>query len=193
MSKQTKIIIGVIAGILVLCLAICVVGGLLTTILGRNIAANANADPEKAAQTASEIADFTPPAGYQPVTGLNILGYTIVVYDNTSEASDVMILMQMPGLTEIDEATIRQMQQAMERQSGQRMNNMQVIETRDLTIRDKPARVIIQEGTYSDNSAPVRQAMVAFQGKGGVAMLMLAAPTDTWDQASIDRMVESIR
>lgn len=192
MSRQTKIIIGVVAGFLVLCLAICVVGGVFTSILGRNISTDMKPDPEKAAQTAGEIADFTPPDGFQPMSGFTILGYTVVVYDNGSEASDILMLMQMPRLTEIDDATIQQMQQAIERESGSSMNNMRIVETRDMTIRGKPARVIIQEGTSGENAVSVRQMMVAFQGKGGVAMLVITTPASQWNQASFDQMVESI-
>jgi hypothetical protein len=192
MSKQTKIIIGVVAGVLVLCLAICVVGIIFVNMMGKNIVADAQPDPAKAAQTASEIADFTPLDGYQAITDMKILGYTVVVYSNGNSDSEVLILMEMAMLTEINESTIKQMQQAVERQSGQSSNNMRVVESRDLTIRDKPARMIVQEGTSSETSVALRQLMVAFQGKGGVCMLMLTVPADQWDQESIDRMVESI-
>ncbi len=192
MSRQTKIIIGVAAGFLVLCLAICVVGVIFTNIVGKNVASDIKPDPEKAANTASEIADFTPPAGFQPMSGFTILGYTVVIFDKGSDSSDLLMLMQIPGLTEIDDATIEQMQQALERQRGGRLNNMRTIETRDMTIRGKPARVIVQEGTRNENTEAVRQMMVAFQGKGGVAMLVVATPASQWDQASFDRMVESI-
>ncbi len=193
MSKQTKIIIGVIAGILVLCLAICVVGALWFNIIGKRIASDAKPDPQKAVQTASEIADFTPPAGYQPSTGMKILGYTIVVYTSgESSSTNMLMLMQIPGTADINDATIVQMQQAIETQSGRQMNNMKVVETRDLTIRGKPARVIVQEGSYAGNLATIRQMMVVFQGKGGVAMLMTTASADAWNQQEMDQMVESI-
>lgn len=192
MSRQTKIIIGVLVGFIVLCLAICVVGVIFTNIVGKNVASDIKPDPEKAAKTASEIADFTPPPGFQPMSGFTILGYTVVIYDNGSDSSDFMMLMQIPGLTEIDDATIEQMQQAIERQRGGGMNNRRIVDTRDMTIRGKPARVIIQEGTSGANAMPLRQMMVAFQGKGGVAMLVITTLTSEWDQASFDRMVESI-
>ena len=193
MTRQTKIIIGVVAGVLILCLAICVVGGLFINTLGKNIAADAKPDPDKAAQTAADIADFTPPEGYQPMTGMKILGYTIVVYTKEGSASDFLMLMQIPGLNEMNDTTIQQMQQAIERQGRGNLDNKRVIDTRDLTIRGKPARAIVQEGTTKGGSETVRQLMVAFQGKGGVAMLMLTASAAEWDQASIDQMIESIR
>jgi hypothetical protein len=192
MSRQTKIIIGVVAGFIVLCLAICVVGAIFTNIVGKNVASDIKPDPEKAAKTASEIVDFTPPSGFQPMSGFKILGYTVVIYDNGSESKDLLMLMQIPGLTEIDDATIQQFQQAMERQSGSSMQNRQIVETRDMTIRGKPARVIIQEGTTGENAVPVRQMMVAFQGKGGVATLFITTRTSRWDQDGFNQMVESI-
>lgn len=192
MSKQTKIIIGVVAGVLVLCIAICLISGLWVNALGKNITGQAAPNPEKAAQSASEIADFTPMNGFQPVSSLSILGYNMVIYSGGDQSPDVMILMQMPGNMEINDSTIQQMQKSMEQQSGRQMNNIKTIESRDLTIREKPARMIIQEGE-NENGATVRQMMLAFQGKGGIAMLMYASDASAWDQAAVDQMVESVR
>jgi len=192
MSKQTKIIIGVVAGILVLCIAVCLIGGLWVNTLGKNITGQAAPNPEKAAQSASEIVDFTPMIGFQPVSSLSILGYNMVIYSGGDQSPDVMILMQMPGNMEINDSTIQQMQKSMEQQSGRQMNNIKTIESRDLTIREKPARMIIQEGE-NENGTTVRQMMLAFQGKGGIAMLMYASDASAWDQAAVDQMVESVR
>ncbi len=193
MSRQTKIIIGIVAGVIVLCLAICVVGGFAATLLGRTVAQNVKADPAKAAQTASSIADITPPDNYQATTGFNMFGYTFVLYEENGQASNNMVLMQMPTSSEINEATIQQMQQAMERQAGRSMSNVHTVDSRSLTIRGKPAQEIIQEGTFANSSTAIRQMLVAFQGKGGVAMLMITGPADTWNQTAYDQMVSSIR
>ncbi len=194
MTRQTKIIIGVVGAVLVLCLAICVVGVLGFGLFTRNVTSSLQPNPEKAAQTASQIADLTPPEGYQPTSAMNFLGYTFVFYTDPADTSTnrFMMLMQMPLKGDISESTIQQMQQGMERQTGRNLSNMHTIETRDVTIRGKPARVIVQEGTYAESSTPIRQMLVAFQGKGGLAMLAVTAPAADWNQEAFDAMVNSI-
>jgi hypothetical protein len=193
MTRQTKIILGVVGAVVVLCLGICVVGGLFVNRMGKNVQADLKPNPEKAAQAASEIADLTPPPGFQANTSVKFLGYTFVIYENSQSQANTLILMQMPVRQEINDTTIEQMKQAMERQSGRRMNNVQMLETRSLTIRDHPAMLVVQEGTYGENEITIRQLMVYFQGKDGLAMLMVSMPSAEWDQAAFDAMVKSIK
>lgn len=194
MSKNTKIIIGVVAGLLVLCMIACVAVALFTGLLGSRVAKQVSnsttSDPQQLAQRQSEIADFSVPAGFQPDTSMSILGINMVVYKGATNKS-YMFLMQMPAQVEINESTIQQFESQMERQTGRNISNIKTIDTKTMTLRDQPAQEIVQEGTDSDGNT-FRQMMVIFSGKGGTAMLSIGGPASGWDQAAYDKMIESI-
>ena len=196
MTKNTKIILGVVVGLLVLCLIACGVGVLGFGLFSRNVAQtvsqNVKNDPAAAEQTAQKIATIDIPAGFQAGTSMNILGISMVVYENSANNNQSIFLLQMPTGGEINDTTIQQMQQAMERQTNRSVTNMKTVDSRTVTIRDKPAQIIIQEGVNNENQ-PYRSEMVAFQGNGGLAMLVISGPTASWDQTAYDKMVNTIR
>ena len=193
MSKQTKIIIGVVAGISVLCLISCVVGFLVLRNVGSQVVSqveeSTNTDPDAVNTDAASMAEFTLPPGYNPETSTNLLGFKMAMYTNP-ENNHFLSLIQMPGQSEISEESIRQMREGMERRSSRGLQNLQTVEQRELTIRGKPAQLIIQEGT--NDGTPVRQMLVVFQGKGGLTMLMVMGAANTWDQAAYNNLVTSI-
>jgi len=191
MSKNTKIIIGVIAGILVLCGIACVVGVVAFGWLGTKVASNVSVDSENAGEKQADIATIDMPARFTPATSFNLASFTMVLYES-SNTDEFAALIQMPNKGEIDDTIIQQLQEGMQRSSNRSYANVEVIETRDMTIRGYPAKVIIQEGT-DDNGDTGRMMLTAFQGKGGVAMLMIGAPLNSYNQADYDAIVESIR
>lgn len=192
MTRNQKIILAVVAGILVMCLIACVVGFLAFQRMGQTVMESAAQDPQEAAARAEDIADFTPPPGFTAETGIEILGISMVFFNDPAKPDTVIILMQMPITGELTDTTFDSMREAMERQSGRRLRNVQTIEDRAVTIRGEPARVVVQEGENSDGR-PYRQMLAAFQGEDGLALLTIAGPTTEWDQAAFDQSVESIR
>lgn len=190
MTKQTKIIIGIVAGILVLCLITCVAAFLFLRIAGSRVSESVAQDPVAVETTVNEIVDFDLPAGFQPQSSLDLLGMKMAMYQNDAN-NNFMVVMQLPIAAGQD--TIEQMQQAFERNTGRNFSNMKVIEQRDLTVRGQPAKMIISEGLEGESNTPIRQMLVAFEGSGGTAMITVFGPSDSWDQDTYDRMVESIR
>lgn len=196
MSKNTKIILGIVAGLVVLCGIACVVLALSFGLIGRQVAKQVSSgvseDPQKVQAAAQQIADFDLPAGFTPQTSLDLLGFKMVAYTASSE-KNYLILMQMPTTMEINETTIQQFEQQMEKQSGRQINNLHTVDSRQLTIRGKPAQEITQEGS-DDSGATIRQMMVIFEGKGGnTAMLVAGGPADQFKQSDFDTMVQSIK
>lgn len=191
MSKSTKIIIGVILGLVVICLIVCVVGVAGLGLLGRSVASSIKADPAEAAQVAPEIADITPPDGFQPTASVNILNIKAVIYEAPGTQRS-MFLIQLPVSGSISGSQMDTLKKSLEQQSGQELNNLQTINSYDTTVRGQPAQVVVMEGANQDNT-PFRQMLLTFQGKGGTAMLGIYGPTDGWDQAAYDAMVKSIQ
>ena len=190
MSRNTKIIIGVVAGLAVLCLGACGVAALSLGWFGSRVARSVDTDPQSAAAASQAIAEFDLPERFTPRTNVNILGVSVIVYETGQD--EVMVLIQLPDRGEITEENFQRLQDGMERSTGRTFRDLETIEERDVTIRGKPGRVIIQEGTDSDGER-VRMMMTAFEGKTGLAMMMIVADTANWKQADYDAIVETIR
>lgn len=189
-SNTTKIILIVVAVVVVLCLISCVVGGLLFARLGTSVSQSVESEPQDVASNIQKIADIDLPAGFTPGTSMSILGMTFVVYEN-SAANTALVVFQMPTAMELTDDNIRTLQEQMEKQSGRQLENYEIIDQYDTTIRGKPGKVIIQEGT--SDSAKFKQMLVVFQGKTGLAMMSIFGPSSSWDQAAYDQMVQSIQ
>lgn len=195
MSRQTKIILAVVGGVLVLCLIVCGVLVLGVSLFGVNLAKQVNqsstSDPAQVKATASSIADITLPGTYTNSTTFSIASFKVVTWENQSTNTFVMLI-QMPSSAEITQSTIDQLSRMAGTQTGRVMVNSQVLEDRELTIRGKPARLISSQG--SDNEGNLeRQMTVFFQGKGGLAMLTAVAPAAQFDQAAFEKMVQTIK
>jgi hypothetical protein len=191
-SNTTKIIIIVVAVLAVLCLVACAVIAFFVRNVGQRVGQSVKSDPAAVNSATQQIASIDLPEGYTPTSSMNILGMTMVVYEGSNKNS-ALVLIQMPTTTELTEANIKQMEEQMQNQSGRRLQNYKVIKEYDATIRGKPGKVIIQEGESSDGGDTMRQMMVVFQGKSGLAMMMIIGPANQWDQSAYDAMVKSIK
>jgi len=190
-SNTGKIILIVVAAIVGLCLIACIAGVLLFGFIGQRISAGVQSDPQEVSETADSIADFDLPGGFQSRSSMHFLGFNFVIYEDTANDSAI-ILIQMPVQEGMSAATIEQMREQVERQTGQSLSNIRTVDEYEITIRGQPGQVIIQEGTVEDGAA-FRQMVVVFQGRGGLAMMSIFGPAASWDQAQYDLMIESIR
>ena len=190
MTKQTKIIIGIVAGILVLCMITCVAGILLFRTAGSRLVETVDQEPVEVESTAGEIVDFEVPPGFEPQSSMDLFGVKMAMYTNNSN-DHFMVMMQMP--TNADDNIVEQMRTAVERNTGRNFVNMRTIEQRELTVRGQPASLVIQEGTDQENNRAFRQFLLAFEGQNGTAMIAVFGPVETWDQDVYERMIESIR
>ena len=68
--------------------------------------------------------------------------------------------------------------------------NMHYVGTRQVTIKGQPTELSISEGGLG--AGTVRQATGVFDGKGGLAMVMIIGNVDAWDWAVFDQFCESI-
>jgi hypothetical protein len=190
-SNTRKWLIGIgIVGIL--CVIACGVMFLLLRQAGSQIAQSIKTDPTGVAQVSARIADFDLPPNYVQAAGASILIYDFVMYEPADHIPGMTImLMQFKTGTAY---STQQMQQALERQSGQSSGTMKVVSSYKTTIRGQPSTVVIEESTSNYQAGFVlRQLETTFQGKGGTVMLMMTGETDTWDQSLADKFIASIR
>lgn len=191
MSRNTKIILGVVGGLALLCCVAVAVGALFVQRAGQQFAENID-NPEAAADTAAEIVDFTLPAGFTPEGGFSLMGIEMVFITNQTEDSIIM-LMSFPQLFAGNEADMQQqMEDSMAEQFGEEGITFQFVEAREVTINGSPTTVNIFEGT-NDNGAPIRQANAIFESDSGKpSMIMIVAPTSQWDAADLDGFIDSL-
>lgn len=192
MSRNTKIILGILAALVVLCL--CIAGGFAAfTIFAANKAGQAiDMDPAQVEAQAGAIAGFDLPAGFEPAVSMDLLGMKMAGYNSSDERSHIF-LMQFPASMQLSSDD---MQKQIERAMNSSQQNygdleMKVVETRDVTIKGNQEQATISEGEGSNGS--YRQLAVMFEGNGGQAFLIYMTPTENWDDAEVDAFLASFR
>jgi hypothetical protein len=197
MSRTTKIILGIVIALVVLCG--CIAGGIAIAgaIAARQVTQfaqqNISTDVTKVNQAAEAIASFNLPSGYKPTFSMNLMGFTMIGYAGPNSDSLIM-LMQYPATVNLSpDQLIAQMNQAMSQQQYSVGNTqMKIVDQKPVNIRGQQATLTISEGVNSNN-VKMRQAYTTFQGKSGPVILMIVSDAASWDQAAIDAFLASIQ
>ncbi|MEM7335508.1 MAG: hypothetical protein AAF490_25740 [Chloroflexota bacterium] len=191
MSQTTKIVLGVVAVLLVLCCGITIVGGF---IFQRTVTSAAEGfdDPAVAQETAAEIVDYTLPAGFQEEGTMSIIGIDMVFISNNS-ADSLIMLMSFPQLFAGNEEQMQQqMEDSINENFGDENINFSYVESRDVVINDQNVTVNIFEGT-NENGVNFRQATAIFETDSGKpAMFMVMSPNSQWDSSDLDGFIDSL-
>lgn len=191
MSRNTKIVVGVIVGLLAFCCIAAVIAVAATSYFGSQMVEDI-ANPESAAEVAGGIVDYQLPSGFHEQGSMSVLGMKTAFF--VSDNSDAMImLMEFPSSLATDQEEMqRQMEQAFAQQSGQQGLEMYQVSTEEIIINGQTVILSVQEGTDSNNTQ-VRQNIAAFEGKSGnTAMLMIVGPMESWDEEGIDSFIDSL-
>ena len=196
MSKGVKIALVVV----VILLGLCCMGGAAFYFISQRVVSQAvTDDPTKAATLGHEIVDYSLPDGYRELGGMNALVFKMVFIGAESGTADSMfiMLMQIPTGTTMDQEEMqRQMTDAMQKQGQGRNVKMHVVGTQTATIKGKPVTLTVSEGEVTegnDAGTLFRQVIGVFPAKDGTAMLMAMGKKDTWDQATLDSFLASIK
>lgn len=144
------------------------------------------------ANNAAKIADFDLPAGYSPEFSIHVQGYTVAGYSG-EKGFGYLYLVQSEN--EADRKKLANMLYQVAFGSEDPLDEFSVIETQPVTIRGQSSTLVISEGVILTNSEgkTYHQAMVAFDGKGGPALLILLEPSAVWDVDTINALIASIR
>lgn len=148
---------------------------------------NSTEKAEIVAETAALIADFNPPAGYEPAFGLHALGYTVVAY-HSSEGQLYLVQSE----EEADVAALMEALHDLAPDYHHLEGQTAVVEERPCTLRNQEVTLIIREGRNDENE-PVNQATTAFEGKEGPALLTWLEPADRWDTTAVEAFLASVR
>ncbi len=195
MSRNTRIVVGVVALLVLMCACGAVAS---VTVLRSAVVAFAQAiksQPVAVAEAASGIAEFSLPPGYRPEASINVAGYQFVSYSPGDGHSHIMLIQAPPSL-KVDRAALENAL-AQATQGGDYRNlydrhaRVRAVGQAQVTIRDQPVTLVISEGTNSDGQ-PYRAVTGVFQGRGGLALVSVEEPVSRWDQAEVDAFISSI-
>lgn len=196
MDKSTKTILIIVGSLLVLCA--CTVAALLFTglwSLGNVVKWVDNStteNPQEAVRIGSEIADFEIPQGFDSPYGVHFGDVNMVGYTSQTEKSHIL-LAQFPEGTRINiDEMLRNISEGTgDPNSVWYKTETTLIEERPVTIRGQETTLSISEGTSSEG-VTYRTATANFQGNGGPALVMVAAPIDEWNIEMVERFISSM-
>jgi len=183
-----------IAGVLGVLLVCCAGVAALAPNLRRIIQAPLwKTDAQLAAQAAHKMFDYDLPPDYRESQVLTIRGEDAAVIIAHRERPGDMIYIEgtMEGIIGNDEWRASY-ETRLSREMGGRRYNTQATGTQKATVRGQPTTLRLFEGT-DENGRKIRQVVCGFSGKSGDLLMAIVAAQETWDQAMVDRFLQSIR
>ena len=189
-NRLVILVAGVLGVLLVCCIGMAALAPNLRRILQ---APFWKTDSQLAAQAAHIMIDYDLPPDYQESQVLNIQDQGAAVIIARRERPEDMIFIEQvtEGIIGNDEwgpsYEIR-----LSREIGLRRYNTQQVGTQQTTIRGQSTTLRLFEGT-DENGLKIRQVVCGFTGKSGDLVMAMVASQDTWDQAMVDRFLQSIR
>jgi hypothetical protein len=197
MSRNTTIALGIIAGLVFLCICVGVIAYVALNragqVVGEAVEGAIADDPAKVAQIAQGIVEYKLPPGYREQFGMSFFGFDMVAFGPAESTDQMIMLMQFPESAGLDQAEMeQQMKQSLQQQRGRQDIPMQEVDQVQRTIRDQAVTLTISEGTNSEGTV-MRQMSGVFQGEKGVVLLMMMGQKQTWDQQAIDAFIASLR
>lgn len=196
MSRNTKIVLLVVGGLLALCCMVTVAVLVIVPMFVASVAGDAVVEEGEAGDVGQEIVDYELPPGYKEEGGMQVLGMKMVFITPEGGGDEQMIaLMQLPAGIPLDEETMRQqMQEAVGQQAGKQGNvPFTVMATEEAVINGKPAVLTTMEGA-DENGNSMRQVFGIFEAKnGGGAMVMVMGNVESWNETAVNQFLTSIR
>jgi hypothetical protein len=195
MSRNTKIVLVVLGGLLAVCCMITVGFFLIVPAFVSRVTTDSVVEGGAAADVGQEIVNYELPSGYKEEGGVQLLGMKMVFITPEGGGDQFMALMQFPaGIPLNDEDMRKQMQDAIGQQAGRRGNvAFSVVSTEQAVINGQPAVLTTLEGT-DENGGTVRQVFGVFEAKNGSgAMLMVMGDAASWDETAVNQFLASIR
>lgn len=194
MSRNMKIVLGVVGGILV----VCCLGALLLLffaprMLGNFLEESVVDDPAEAAEIGTSIVDYTLPSGFAEEGAMSLFGIDMVFIASESDADTIVMLMEFPAALAGNEAEMqRQMEDAFDRQFGQGNVNLMFDRAEDIVVNGAGTTMDVYEGK-SEDGTNVRQGLAVFETKSGdPGMFMIYAPISEWDARGLDEFIDSM-
>lgn len=193
MSRNTKIVLGIVLGLV----AVCCVGAIIITVASgfflNRVAEGFVDNPEQSAEVAQSIVDYELPPGFAEQGAMDLLGIKAAFITTTDENSIIM-LMEFPAAMQMSQEEMeQQMKQALSQQGGNQNLTLSPVGTEEVNINGQTVVLSTSEGT-DDQGTEVRQILGVFEGKSGnSAMLMIMGPIGSWDEEGVNSFIDSLQ
>ncbi len=194
MSRNTKIVLGIVGALLVICCAaVVIVAAVLPGIAEEALGEVVVEDSQQAAEVGQSIISYDLPPGFREEAAMQLLGNNMV-FINSPNSGMFIMLMEVNEALGGNEANLQeQMEQAFAQQSGSGGFNFAFVSSEELVINDETVTLNRFEGT-GENGEKMRQETAAFQAaSGNTAMLMITGPVDGWNDNDVEDFVDSLR
>lgn len=195
MSRELKIALSVVGGLIVAC---CLILGVLALVMPRVaeqfMETAFTEDSEQAADVARSILDYDLPEGYSEEAAMSFAGMKMVVIAPADKQNGMaFVLMKFPSAMQMGEADMqRQMEEAFSQQTGQGDFQMNVVDTDEVVINGDMVTLTIAEGTDSSGES-MRQVMGTFSANdGSPATLMIMGSATEWDADAYNQFFNSL-
>lgn len=205
MSRNTKIILAVVAGVLVLlCLCSCTLLFVTSRFVINNsrtvssesvraaIEEGVQVEPAQLGESDPQATPFQLPDGWRSDYAMNIAGFRLVGYRPDGGTGHIMLAVA-PETTHTNIEELEREVRGLASSHGYRWNQkeMVVVERKPITINGEATEMVVAEGNGS--GGPWRQAMVVYRGERGLTLVIYGMPTDAYNQAEADALFASIR
>ncbi len=190
MSRNWKIALLVGGTLFVICALLCVALVFVAPMVMQNFTTNAQ-NPEQIRQTAAKIADYTLPAGYKEEFAMDLFAMQMVMFSPTNKARPMIMLMQSADRRANADDMQQQLQEQFQRQSGLQGTTYRSVGTRQVTIKGQPVTLNVAEN--ESRTVVLQQATGVFNGKNGLAILMVIGSKQGWDWTPVEQFTRSIR
>ena len=196
-AKRNRIILWVVLGLVVLCLGSCLVGWLVINYGGKAMAVS---DPVKVSAMADEVIDFTLPSGYSPQMAMNMVVMKMMIFtkgnssDSGFEAGPMIMIASInAGISGDTESFRTQMQSSMGQAASRNGMTITLVDTGSISVRGQTVILYVFEGT-DEQGGRIREVVSdVFQGKNGSVMIMIMGDPGHWNQAELNRFLQSIK
>lgn len=195
MSKNAKIILGIVTVILILCGCVCVVGYIVLQTTGKVLEESVVMDnPQESRDLAQSMLDYALPSGYQEEGAFNMgIMKMVMISDSSANFGPLIIIAEMPSGLGIDEDQMRQqIELGMQRSIGNRNFNIELEDEQSRSIRGQDVTIYVYAGTDSNGTRIKQIVSEPFDGKNGSIMLMIMGEVSGWKQNEIDAFLDSI-
>jgi len=196
MDRNTKIVLGIVLGLVLLCVCGGVGGCIaLNSLGGRLFERMVIDDPAEIEQMVDEIVDYDLPPGYAEEGGMDMFfAQMLIISPDDGSDRPFIMFMQLDAKVNMDEVEARtQFQQSMETRLQQGDVSLEFVDSTTVTIRDEEVELSTYEGVDEDGNEFREIISEMFDSKGGPTMLLVAGRVEEWNQTEINTFIKSIR
>ena len=133
MSRNTKIVVGIIGGILGVCCLIAIVAALVLPRMFQNFAEGID-NPAEAAEVAESIVDYDLPSGFEEQGAMNFLGFRMAFISGRDDQTMIMLAEFPASLAGDEEQMQQQMRDAFANRTGSQNVSLEYVGSEDVTI-----------------------------------------------------------